>query len=160
MRNERNSGGKRENIITILRDVKYLFLDTAPLIYYVEKHPQYRRILKFIFSRIDKGSILGFTSPVTLAECLIHPYRRGLIDLQKDFTDLIVNGKNTTFVTIDLTVSQKAAQLRASYNLPLVDAFQVATAISSGCDTFLTNDLSLKQVKEIRILVLADIVRK
>jgi hypothetical protein len=33
-------------------------------------------------------------------------------------------------------------------------------AISSGCDTFLTNDLSLKQVKEIRILVLADIVRK
>jgi len=134
MRNERNSGGKRENIITILRDVKYLFLDTAPLIYYVEKHPQYRRILKFIFSRIDKGSILGFTSPVTLAECLIHPYRRGLIDLQKDFTDLIVNGKNTTFVTIDHTISQKAAQLRASYNLPL--GKQKSTGVKSLFLTF------------------------
>jgi len=97
---------------------------------------------------------------ITLAECLIHPFRRGLIDLQKDFTDLIVNGKNTTFVAIDHTISQKAAQLRATYNLPLVDAFQVATAISSGCDTFLTKDLSLKQVKEIRILVLADMGRK
>jgi predicted nucleic acid-binding protein len=118
-----------------------------------------RRILT-VFQRIDKGLVKAVTSPVTLAECLIHPYRRGLINLQKDFTDLIVNGRNTTFMAIDHIISQKAAQLRASYNLTLVDAFQVATATSAGCDTFLTNDRDIKQVTEIEVLVLMDMSKK
>jgi predicted nucleic acid-binding protein len=160
MRDARSSGGKREGVTTLLKDVKCLFLDTAPLIYYVEKHPQYQRILKTVFNRIDKGLITAFTSPVTLAECLIHPYRLGLVDLQKDSVDLIVNGRNTVFVPVDDAISQKAAQFRAFYNLSLIDAFQVATAISAGCDTFLTNDLSMKKVTETKVLVLASIGRK
>ena len=160
MRSVRNSGGKRKGITDFLKNVRCLFLDTAPLIYYVEKHPQYLKILKPVFGRIDKGFITAVTSPITLAECLIHPYRRGLVELQKDFTDLIVNGRNTVFITIDHTISQKAAQLRASYNLPLADAFQVATALSAGCDAFLTNDLDMKQLTEIKVLVLADMGKK
>ena len=87
MRDVKKTGGKK-GMGGFLQGVNTLFLDTAPLIYYVEKHPQYLKILKPIFQRIDKGFITAVTSPVTLAECLIHPYRRGLIDLQKDFTDL------------------------------------------------------------------------
>jgi predicted nucleic acid-binding protein len=153
MRGVKRAGDKDKNPF---RTVNRLFLDTAPLIYYVEKHPQYTKILRVVFQRIDKGLITAVTSPVTLAECLIHPYRRGLIDLQKDFTDLIVNGKNTIFVPIDHAISEKAAQIRASYNLTLTDAFQVATAISAGCDAFLTNDLDMKQVEGVKALVLAD----
>ncbi len=160
MRNERGSRGKRENVTASLRNVERLFLDTAPLIYYVEKHPQYKRILMPVFSRIDRGQITAFTSPITLAECLVHPYRLGIVELQKDFVDLIVSGRNTVFITIDHVISQKAAQLRASYNLPLADAFQVAAAITAGCDTFLTNDLVIKQVKELKVLVLADMGKK
>ncbi len=122
--------------------------------------PQYLKILKPIFQRIDKGLMTAVTSPVTLAECLIQPYRRGLIDLQKDFTDLIVNGRHTIFMTIDQIISEKAAQLRASYNLTLADAFQMATAISADCDAFLTNDLGMKQVTEIEVLVLTDMSKK
>jgi predicted nucleic acid-binding protein len=156
MRGVKRTADKNKAVDVHIRSVSRLFLDTAPLIYYVEKHPQYMKILKPVFQRIDKGLITAVTSPVTLAECLIHPYRRGLIDLQKDFSDLIVNGKNTIFIPTDHTISEKAAQLRASYNLTLADAFQVATAISAGCDTLLTNDLDMKQVAEIEILVLTD----
>lgn len=159
MRGVKRGTGKNKGIGAFLQGVNRLFLDTAPLIYYVEKHPQYMKILKTVFQRIDKGLITAVTSPVTLAECLIHPYR-GLIDLQKDFTDLIVNGKNTIFMPIEHTISEKAAQLRASYKLTLADAFQVATAISAGCDTFLTNDLDMKQVTEIEVLVLTGMRKK
>ncbi len=113
-----------------------------------------------VFSRIDRGHITAFTSPITLAECLIHPYRLGLVELQKDFVDLIISGRNTVFIMIDHAISQRAAQLRASYNLSLADAFQVATAITAGCDTFLTNDLVIKQVRELKVLVLADISKR
>jgi predicted nucleic acid-binding protein len=36
----------------------------------------------------------------------------------------------------------------------LTDAFQVAVAIASGCDAFLTNDIALKRVTELGVIVL------
>lgn len=47
-----------------------------------------------------------------------------------------------------------AAKLRATYNLTLPDALQVSVAITAGCQAFLTNDVRLKRVKELQILVL------
>ncbi|MEA5567068.1 hypothetical protein [Anabaena sp. UHCC 0399] len=42
--------------------------------------------------------------------------------------------------------------------LQLPDALQIATAISSGCDAFLTNDAALQRVLELRILVFIPIL--
>jgi predicted nucleic acid-binding protein len=52
-------------------------------------------------------------------------------------------------------VSQKAALIRVRYGLKLPDALQVATALVAGCDAFLTNDVVLQRVTELRILVLS-----
>lgn len=54
-------------------------------------------------------------------------------------------------------IYKKAADLRARYNLSLTDAFQVAVAIASNCDTFLTNDIALKRVTELGMIVLDEI---
>ncbi len=62
-------------VIGRLENVTRLFLDTAPVIYYVEKNPHYIESVKTVFDRIDNGSIIAITSPVTLAECIVHPYR-------------------------------------------------------------------------------------
>ena len=50
----------------------------------------------------------------------------------------------------------KSADFRARYNLTLPDAFQVAAAIASDCDAFLTNDNTLKRVTELNTIVLDD----
>lgn len=97
------------------------------------------------------------TTPVTLAECLVYPIKSGLPKLQQDFIDFIVNGTNTSFVGLDQTIGEEAARLRANYNLSLPDALQVAAAINSGCDAFLTNDTQLKRVTEVKILVLDEL---
>ncbi|MDO8722627.1 MAG: PIN domain-containing protein [Syntrophales bacterium] len=156
------TNGSREKDVwdDIFQGIRRLFLDTAPLIYYVEKHPHYAKDLRPVFDRIDKGLLTAFTSPITLAECLVHPYRQNLADLQKDFSELIVNGKNTVFVPIDQNISQKAAQLRASYSLSLTDALQIATALAADCDALLTNDMEMKRITEIKIVALADVIKK
>lgn len=59
----------------MLDGVTHLFLDTAPVIYFVEQHPQYLRIIEPIFSFVDEGRITAVTSPITLSECLVFPYR-------------------------------------------------------------------------------------
>jgi len=140
-----------------LRNVTRLFLDTAPVIYYVERHPRYAPLVDEIFGRIDDGLLPAVTSPVTLAECLVVPCRLGDVKVQQDFVDLVVRGKGVTFLPIGDAIARRAAELRARYNLRLTDAFQVAAALAAGCDAFLTNDDGLKRVKELTILVLSEL---
>ncbi|MEB3151312.1 MAG: PIN domain-containing protein [Sphaerospermopsis sp.] len=135
---------------------KKLFLDTAPVIYYVENHPQYQSLVNYVFHGIDSGLLSAVTSPITLSECLVYPYRLGLTELQQDFSDLIVSGVNVEFVQIDELIAKQASQLRAKYNLALLDSLQISVAIFSQCDIFLTNDIQLKRVTELMILVLSD----
>lgn len=141
-----------------LAGVRRLFLDTAPVIYFAERNPRYLEFLDAIFSRIDQGQVTAVTSPITLAECLVHPYRQGLPRLRDQFFDLVVNGPHTEFVPLDASIADKAASLRAEHNLTLADAFQVAAALHSGCEGFLTNDLALGRVGEVRVIVLETLI--
>ena len=145
---------KANKLKDVLENVRRIFLDTAPVIYFVEKNERFLNSVKTVFGLIDDGRLLAITSPITLAECLVQPYRRELTQLQKDFFDLIVNGENTIFTPIDQTATRKAAQLRASYNLSLTDALQLAVAIDANCDAFLTNDIELKRVVELNFITI------
>jgi predicted nucleic acid-binding protein len=140
-----------------LRGVRNLFLDTAPVIYYVEGNPRYASIMHDVFSHIEAGEIFAITSPVTLAECITHPIKHHLPDLVQRFTHVILRGKHTRFVETDSIVAQSTAQLRASYSLALADAMQLATAIVTRCDGFLTNDARLKRVSEIRVIIIDEL---
>lgn len=55
-------------ISVALQNVSSLFLDTAPVVYLIEKNPTYLDTVKAIFQEIDYGRIIAMTSPVTLAE--------------------------------------------------------------------------------------------
>ena len=145
------------NYANSLRNVTHLFLDTAPVIYYIERNPNYFEIVKPIFDKIDNGKLIAVTSPVTLAECLVFPYRLGMEQSKRDFLDLIVHGNNVIFQSIDHEQAQQAAELRAKYNITLTDALQIATAIKASCEAFLTNDAKLGRITELHILVLDDL---
>lgn len=140
-----------------LQGISTLFLDTAPVIYLVERNPHYLDRVHSIFQQIDNGRINAVTTPVTLAECLVHPLRLGLAALRQDFIDVVVTGTNTTFVSINQQVGETAARLRAQYNLRLPDALQMGTAIVAGCDAFLTNDAQLARVTELTVLVIDEL---
>lgn len=139
------------------QNVTRLFLDTAPIVYYIEKNPKYFALTTPIFDLVDKGTLTAVLSPVTLAECLVGPYRSGLITLQQEFLSLLTYGRNILFSPIDHLCSFADAELRARYNLNLLDAMQVAVALNAGCEALLTNDAALRRVAELRILVVDDL---
>ncbi len=141
------------NIAECLPEIRRLFLDTAPVIYYVEANPLYLPKVIEIFGLIDKGLLTGVTSPITLSECLILPYRLKSEELAQKFSALIVTGNNTVFMPIDDSIAKHAAKLRVKYNISLTDALQIAAALAAECDAFLTNDIALKRVRELKILV-------
>jgi len=137
-----------------LQSVTQIFLDTAPVIHFVEKNPRYVEVARVVFNLIDSGSLSAVTSPVTLAECLTLPYRLQQPEVAKAFIELLVNDESVRFVPLDDRAASKAAELRARYNLPLPDSFQIAVAILSGCDAVLTNDVAWKKVAGINAIVL------
>lgn len=140
-----------------LQGVTRLFLDSAPVIYAVEKNLRYLLLVRAIFNRIEDGLLIGVTSPVTLAECLVRPYRLGQTELQQDFIELITDTDNLVLVPINQDMALQAAQLRARHNLELPDAFQVTAALAAGCEALLTNDVTFRRVTELRVLVLDDL---
>jgi predicted nucleic acid-binding protein len=145
------------NLQDALNGVTRLFLDTAPVIYYVEKHPIYLAKVSGVFDRIDRGELTAVTSPVVLAECLVGPLKRNMAGLHQDFIDLIVHGQSTVFVPVDQRCGQQAAELRVRHNPTLADALQVAAALQADCEAFLTNDKLLQRVTELRVLVLDEL---
>jgi predicted nucleic acid-binding protein len=142
-----------------LQQVKRLFLDSAPVIYYIDMNPAYSAIMDEVFDYIESNPIRVVTSPVTLAECLILPIRQNNVSQQQLFIDMITAQDTADFTEITSAIAQHAAEIRARYNLQLPDAFQIATALETGCEAFLTNDAQLKRVTEVTVLVVSELER-
>ena len=142
--------------VTDLLNLHRVFLDTAPVIYFIEKNPLYAPKLLPVFNRLDEGDVIAGVSPITLAECLVIPYKLGKPEIVQVFSDLMVNSPSVRFFPLDEIIADKAAELRARYNLTLTDAFQVAVAVQSECEAFLTNDSDLKRVTELPIIIVKE----
>ncbi|MEH2357291.1 type II toxin-antitoxin system VapC family toxin [Nostoc sp.] len=138
-----------------LANVSRLFLDTAPVIYFVERNPQFVDLVDPIFERLSTD-ITAVASGITLSECLVGAIRLGLADLEQAFVD-VLQQEQVVFVEINAAIAREAARIRVRYNLQLPDALQVAAAIIAGCEAFLTNDAALKRVTELRVLVVCEL---
>jgi predicted nucleic acid-binding protein len=135
--------------------VSHIFIDTAPVIYFVERHPQFVNVVDPIFARLETD-ITAVVSPITLSECLVGAIRSGLADLEQAFVDVLLSNE-VVFVDINAAIARDAARIRLLYNLQLPDALQIAIALASKCDAFLTNDKDLKRVTELKILVVTEL---
>jgi len=60
---------------------KVVGLDTAPVIYYIERNPQYIEMLRLFFQAVDRGDCSVVSSIVTFLEGLVIPIRQGNTDL-------------------------------------------------------------------------------
>ena len=141
-----------------LQGVSSILIDSAPAIYFLERHPRYADLLDTFFRVRAEQGILIVTTPVTLAECLVQPLRQGLDDLVSSYSELLLSGQNTTFHTIGSYAANNAARVRADHRLRLPDAFQVAIARQTGCDAILTNDTSFKRVDHPRVIILDELL--
>jgi len=137
---------------------KTLFLNTAPIIYYIEENQQYIEQLDNLFNANNNKLFLFKTSIVSLIEVLIHPLRQNNITLANQYQSILCNSKTLEIIDIDINIALKTAELRARYGIKTPDAIQIATAISSGTNYFITNDLELKKLnEEIQVITLNEL---
>jgi predicted nucleic acid-binding protein len=144
--------------VSLLEQIRHsVFIDTAPIIYYIEANPRYGPIVKEVVRSFQTGHITAFSSVITLTEVLPKPVEAGNTKLVGMFLELLKFGRNITLLEISESIAERAGRLRGKYpHLKTIDAIQIATAIDVEADAFLTNDKNLKRIEEAKVLILED----
>jgi predicted nucleic acid-binding protein len=135
-------------------------LDTAPLIYFIEKHQTYLPLVRPFFEAVERGDIQVVTSTLTLTEVLIHPLRQGNQDLAREYSRILLNATNLKTVSVSPLVASEAARIRADSGIRTPDAIQLATAQQAKATFFLTNDEGLAGIPGLQLVVLRDLLKK
>lgn len=140
-----------------MTEFKRVFVDTAPIIYYLENSSLYAETIKKFFAKCIEENIQIVTSAITVEEYLVFPYSGGKTEYIDNFKKFI-RYMNMEIVDIDFRVAEKGAKVRGQYkNFKAMDALQIAAAVLSGCDMFFTNDKQLRQEKEIPCMTMDDL---
>jgi len=138
-------------------DFKRIFIDTAPIIYYLENSFLYMKTIKKFFVKCMEDKVQIVTSVITIEEYLVYPYNSKKIEYVDNFKRFI-EYMNIEVVDIDSQIAERGAKIRSQYKtFKAMDALQIATAIISGCDMFFTNDKQLKQEKELPCITMDDL---
>ena len=134
-----------------------VFLDTASFVYLVENDVRYAQLVADFLALefAQENSIM--TSVLTVCEFNVKPIREDDTKLLEDFQNTLEH-LNTKIFDINLKIANRAAELRAKYkSLKTIDALQISCAINSGCKRFLTNDMRLKSVTEIQVVLVEEL---
>lgn len=138
--------------------VSKLGVDTAPLIYFIEKHPSYLNVVREILRYVDGRTIQGYSASITLTEVLTFPKRTQNYSLAQTYERYLRRSRNFTLVPITPDIAELAADMRAKYGLKTPDALQIAAALSVECEAFLTNDKGLQGIRELSVIVVDDLI--
>ncbi len=65
------------NLSDELGRLQTVFIDTAPIIYYIEAHPQYGPLAKEVVDSFRSGKLIALSSVITLVEVLPKPVEKG-----------------------------------------------------------------------------------
>ncbi|MFH0959036.1 MAG: PIN domain-containing protein [Pseudomonadota bacterium] len=140
-----------------LAGIGSVFIDTAPIIYYLQAHPQFGPFAREVVAACQSGNLIAYSSVLTLAEVLTKPIALNDKALTQKFAEFLKHAKNLTLIDISEAIAETAGNLRGHYSfLKTVDALQLAAALDVGADAFITNDIKLKNINKLPIIVLKD----
>ncbi|MFB2979253.1 type II toxin-antitoxin system VapC family toxin [Microseira sp. BLCC-F43] len=134
-----------------------VYLDTSVIIYTVEANPNYYLLLQPLWLKFQTGEIELITSELTLMEAMVLPLKNANTALLSDYDQLLLYSEIQLF-PITQSVLRNAANLRATTNLKTPDAIHAATALGEGCTLFLTNDSGFRNVPNLPVVILSEVL--
>ncbi|NES25651.1 MAG: type II toxin-antitoxin system VapC family toxin [Symploca sp. SIO3E6] len=111
-----------------------------------------------LWAKLQAGNIEVLTSELTLMEVLVIPIRNSDTFLT-DAYERLLQSPQIQLVSIEPLILREAARLRAvTPSLRTPDAIHVATAMTSECSQFLTNDQRLRIIPDLPVVILDEVL--
>lgn len=122
--------------------------------YLIESQQEQGRKTRLLVDEAVKSNAQLVVSRLSFLECRVLPLKTknsALLDCYNRFFRL----PGLEIIELNVTVINIATELRANYpgSLRTPDAIQLACAITSGADQFLTGDKKLAAIQEIKVTV-------
>lgn len=124
-------------------------LDSAPIIYLLEDHPQYRRRFEPIFDSHAAGKVRFAVTTITIAEVLTGPLAAGEEMLARRYRSVL---ESWQVIDLDAGIAESAARIRGLFRLKLADAVQAASAIAINADALVTHDRDFSSVTGLYVI--------
>ena len=99
------------NLSDELAQLNTIFIDTAPIIYYIQAHPQFGPLAKEVVYSFQAGNISAFSSVITLVEVLPKPIETGNENLARKFAEFLKTGKNISLLDISKNLAKRSCKL-------------------------------------------------
>ncbi len=106
-----------------LPDDVLLLIDTAPIIYILERHPTLGPYFQPLFDAHAAGKLRFAVTTVAIAEVLTGPFKARKDDLARQYRKVLETWRG---IPLDVDIADTAARLRAGTGLGLPDAIQPA----------------------------------
>ena len=126
-----------------------LLLDTAPIIYWLESHPEFGVRFQPLFEAHRNGELRFAVTTITLAEVMIGPLQSNDEALARRYRTIL---ESWQVVELDSAIAESAARLRATLRLKLPDAVQAASALAVNADALVTHDRDFSRLKSLRVI--------
>jgi predicted nucleic acid-binding protein len=134
-----------------------VYVDTSPVIYSVEKFPEYVPLLAPLWLKLQAGEIGIISSELILMETLVLPLRNSNSILINAYEQLLISSE-MRLIPISQFILRQAANLRATTSLKTPDAIHAATALSVSCNQFITNDKDFRNVANLPVIILSEVL--
>ena len=126
------------------------YLDANVLIAIVEGAPPTAHQTAFM-QALDGNDLAACTSELSLAECLVKPYAERNDQAIEAYLEMLSGRAPLSVLPVTGALLLRAARLRAETRLKLPDAIHLATALETGCATFLSDDRGIRSMKGLKV---------
>ena len=125
-----------------------LLVDSAPIIYYLEDHPEFSARYENIFLGAEAGDYELAITTVSLVEVLTGPLRQGNKTLAETYRAALTSPPGWCVVDLTPAIAHRAAQIRGMTRLRTPDAIQLASALEISCMGLVTQDRDFRGLSE------------
>lgn len=130
-------------------------IDTSIFIYLFEDHPRFAAPAARVLKKIERGTWHGVFSSIGMIELLTGPKKAVRFDIAAEYVERLSHFPNLSIIGMNERIVDQASSLRAQHGIGTADAIHVATAITEGATTFVTNDSKLeKKIDHIVVKIL------
>lgn len=137
-----------------IKNLKKIALDSNIFIYNLEQNDRYSQYTDILFQDLFSKKRRAVTSIISLIEMLSYPNTG---EIAKQIADDFYSITNLNIYEVDQNIAMEAAKIRRGYKFRLPDSIQLATALISKAQVFISNDINLKKFKELQVILLQEI---
>ena len=125
---------------------------------FFERQPRYFPSIKAIFEHLKLPQFEGVTSVITLIEVCVQPQRSGNTGLVQLYEHALTNSQQIRMQAVTPKIAKLAVKIRATHNLRVPDAIQIAAELEANATLFITNDRQFSRVTDLQVLLIDDVI--